>query len=56
MFRIWIRNLETETYEALSCLPYQTREEAEDALKHMLVQVRRDGDYIVPEEFRIAEE
>lgn len=56
MFKIWIRNLDTETYEVLSCPLYQTREEAEEAIKHMWVQVRRGGKYIVPEEFKITEE
>jgi hypothetical protein len=56
MFRISIRSLETETYEPLQCEPYQTREEAEEARKHMLVQVRQDGEFIAPEEFEIVEE
>ena len=56
MFRIFVRSLKTETYQPLPCGPYQTRGEAEDAIKHMLVQVRPEGEYIVPEEYEIAEE
>jgi hypothetical protein len=55
MFKVLIRSLETEAYEEL-CVRYQTREEAEEAVKHMWVQVRRGGEYIQPEEFVIQED
>ncbi len=56
MYIIPVRSLETETYQPLPCARYQTYEEAEEARKHMLVQVRRDGKYITLEEFEIVEE
>lgn len=56
MFRILIRSLETETYQLFPCASFQTFEEAHEAAKHMLVQVRRDGEFIAPEEFEIVKE
>lgn len=55
MFKVLIRSLETEAYEELRAR-YQTREEAEEAVKHIWVRVRRSGEYIQPEEVVIEED
>ena len=55
MFKILIRNLETETYNELTAVHYRRRSEAEEAVKHMFVRARPGGDCIPPQEFEVVE-
>jgi hypothetical protein len=55
MFKILIWNNETETFKELATVRYKTREKAEEAVKHMFVQVRPGGEYITPEQYKIEE-
>jgi hypothetical protein len=52
MFKIAVRRLDDEKFHDLP-EQYKTREAAEEAVSHMLVQVRLNGELIRPEEFEI---
>ncbi|MGB6823421.1 MAG: hypothetical protein WBE21_15195 [Candidatus Acidiferrales bacterium] len=53
-FKIQVRSLEDETFHELLG-EYKSKEDARRAAGGMLVQVRRNGEFIRPEEYEIVE-